>query len=415
MAELGYLTILPSLCSRRDPASDRIILPRKFIDGAAEYCRRWNGPVQVLIEQGDPGDNLDNASIDPEALPFELHLVSYDAHSIRPFLAKSAVALLAAHCRQIPLAGLCAELNVPAVYTAENSLRTRLQILSFDHLNPLVRARRILWQFQEERRQRRVFRQAAGLQCNGTPTFDAYRPINSNALLYFDTRVTHSMLADEHAVQHRTARLQQKNAPLRLAFSGRLVPIKGVDHLVPIAEDLRSMDIPFTLSICGDGTLATRMRAEVAAKKLEHHVLFRGPLDFEKELLPFIKNDVDLFVCCHRQGDPSCTYLETMSCGVPIVGYANEAFAGLVDRSNAGWTSPMNRPRALAARIAQLAARPEEIREHSLRSLAFAKDHTFEETFAARIAHLRGFVRSVAADSPGGGRAPEPAFTCSSR
>ena len=122
---------------------------------------------------------------------------------------------------------------------------------------------------------------------------------------------------------------------------------------------------------------------------------FAGRLDFEKELLPFIlwQSDVDVFVCCHRQGDPSCTYLETMSCGVPIVGYANEAFAGFVARSGAGWTSPLNRPRALAAKIAQLAAHPEDIREHAFRSLAFAREHTFEETFAARIAHLRLLAR----------------------
>src|SRR6202012_4588470 len=101
-----------------------------------------------------------------------------------------------------------------------------------------------------------------------------------------------------------------------------------------------------------------------------------GMLDFTKELLPFVKEKVDAFVCCHRQGHPSCTYLETMSCGVPIVGYANDAFAGLVDRSNAGWASPINHPRALAARIAQLAARREEICEHALRSLAFARNHT---------------------------------------
>ena len=415
MAGLGYLTILPSLWSRRDPSNGRIILTRKFIDGVAEYCKRWNGPVQVLMEEGDAGDNLDNVSIDPAELPFALHVVSYDARSVRQFLEKSAVALLAAHYRQIPLAGICRELNVPGVYTTEYSLRTRLQILSVERLNPLVRTRRILWQFQEERRQCRAFRYAAGLQCNGTPTFAAYRAVNSNTHLYFDTRVTQAMLADEESVRQRTARLLQRSGPLRLAFSGRLIPMKGADHLIPMAEQLRAMNVPFTLSICGAGSMEAQMRTKVAAKKLEGQVLFRGALDFEKELLPFMKNEVDLFVCCHRQGDPSCTYLETMSCGVPIVGYANEAFAGLVDRSNAGWTSPMNRPRALAARIAQLAARPEEIREHSLRSLAFAKEHTFEETFAARIAHLRAVARFATPDPSGMKRAPEPAFTCSTR
>jgi hypothetical protein len=87
------------------------------------------------------------------------------------------------------------------------------------------------------------------------------------------------------------------------------------------------------------------MRAQVAKRSLENLIQFKGPLDFERELIPFIRENVDLFVCCHRQGDPSCTYLETMSCGVPIAGYDNEAFAGLVKTSAAGWFTPMDRPK----------------------------------------------------------------------
>ncbi|MGN6366744.1 MAG: glycosyltransferase [Phycisphaerae bacterium] len=399
MPTLGQLLILPPIFTRRDSAG-RVVLTRKFIAGVSEYARHWPEGVQVLMEEGDPGDDLDNISVHPADLPFGVALMPHEPEQLRPFLQKSGVALLAAYYRQIPLAALCATLGVPAVYTTENALRTRLQMLGTQQLNPLVRLRRMLWLFQEERRQCRVFRDVAGLQCNGTPTFEAYRSLNPRTLLYFDSRVTRAMFASEEAVQQRTAAMLENRGPLRLAFSGRLVAIKGADHLIAIAEHLRQLGVPFTLSICGGGNLETRMRSEVAARKLEQHVLFRGSLDFERELLPFMKKDVDLFVCCHRQGDPSCTYLETMSCGVPIAGYANEAFAGVVAHSGAGWTSPMNKPRALAERIAALAKRPEEIREHALRSLAFAKDHAFEATFAARIAHMRGLARRV-----GGGEA----------
>ena len=275
----GQLTILPSIFTRRDSAG-RVVLTRKFIAGVTEYARHWPEGVQVLMEEGDPGDDLDHASVDPADLPFELQIVPYESEALRPFLEKSAVVLLSAFYRQTPLGALCAKIGVPAVYTTEYSLRTRLQILGTQRLNPLVRARRILWQLQEERRQCRAFRDAAGLQCNGTPTFDAYRSIHSNALLYFDTRVTRAMLADEQTIEQRTARRPQKDRPLRLAFSGRLIPMKGADHLIPVAEHLRKMDVPFTLSVCGGGVLEAQMRSEVVAKKLEKHVLFRGAARF---------------------------------------------------------------------------------------------------------------------------------------
>src|SRR6185437_9992877 len=109
----------------------------------------------------------------------------------------------------------------------------------------------------------------------------------------------------------------------------------------------------------------------------------KGNMDFRTELVPFVTDQVDLFVCCHRQGDPSCTYLETMSCGVPIAGYDNEAFRGVAAHSDSGWLSPLNRPDLLAARIAGIARNPAELAVHSQRALGFARRHTFERTFAA--------------------------------
>jgi glycosyltransferase involved in cell wall biosynthesis len=111
-------------------------------------------------------------------------------------------------------------------------------------------------------------------------------------------------------------------------------------------------------------------------------------MDFETELVPFVKEWADVFVCPHRQGDPSCTYLETLGCGVPIVGYANEAFAGLVQHSQAGWLVPLDQPRRLASTIAELAADRAAIAAASARALDFGRRHRFETTFAARTQHL---------------------------
>jgi len=111
-------------------------------------------------------------------------------------------------------------------------------------------------------------------------------------------------------------------------------------------------------------------------------------LDFQKQLIPFMKQGVDLFVCPHRQGDPSCTYLETMSCGVPIVGYENAAFVGVCDHSDAGWPVAMDQPKQVARQIAQLHKHRKQIVEHAMQSLNFAKSHSFEETFARRVDQL---------------------------
>jgi glycosyltransferase involved in cell wall biosynthesis len=134
------------------------------------------------------------------------------------------------------------------------------------------------------------------------------------------------------------------------------------------------------------------MRAFVREHGLGSVVTFMGNLDFESELLPFMRSEVDLFVCCHRQGDPSCTYLETLACGVPIAGYGNEAWRGLAERSSAGWVTPMKRPRTLASKIASLT--DAEIERRSFNGLQFARAHTFETEFERRIEHLKALMPS---------------------
>jgi hypothetical protein len=100
-------------------------------------------------------------------------------------------------------------------------------------------------------------------------------------------------------------------------------------------------------------------------------------------------------VCCHRQGDPSCTYLETFACGVPIAGYANEAFLGLLARANVGESVAIDDVTGLASLIERI-ARPESLPAYELKcraALALATEHTFEATFERRIEHLRTVAR----------------------
>ncbi|MFT7224126.1 MAG: colanic acid/amylovoran biosynthesis glycosyltransferase [Cellvibrionaceae bacterium] len=93
---------------------------------------------------------------------------------------------------------------------------------------------------------------------------------------------------------------------------------------------------------------------------------------------------MDIYVILHRQSDPSCTYLETLSCGIPIIGYKNKAFSGLLDLQNIGW--------GVAKKIEHLSSHRDEIKEKSRQSISFAKNHDFDTTFMRRIDHLKSLI-----------------------
>lgn len=392
------LVILPAIPAKRLSAST-FIITQKFVEGLVEYAKRWQGKLHVILEEGEHiYNNLDNIEIDLARPPFPMSLVkSYQDLKNHPDWLQNAVVLASAAHQQNHIAALCATLDVPCVYVTEYTLKTRWQIIFTEQANIVKKLRRAHWAWQQERRQQAAMRQASGVQCNGLPVYHAYKTLTPAPLLYFDTRVSQTLLATEDDVITRN-RQRLAGKPLHLVFSGRLNPMKGADHLLAVASELQHLQVPFQMTICGDGPSKAAMEAQIRHDNLAEHVRLTGVLDFQTGLIPFVKQHADLFICCHRQGDPSCTYLETMSCGVPIIGYANEAWQGLAEYSKTGWVTPLDQPTIMAQKIAALAKNRTLIGEHALTALQFAQQHSMEKTFDRRIKHLQNLAKTASAN-----------------
>lgn len=395
MFKHSRLLILPVLALELSPSGE-YLLPQKFVDGMTKYAALWSGSVKALMQVAAPSKSyvpLDKRAFRAEDLPFEIEIVSYKTLSATA-LSQASVVLASADYQQNHISQLCRSVNVPCVYITEYSLKTRKQIIAATVKNPLRRLRRVRWETNQERKRQQAIALAEGVQCNGTPTFAAYRFSNAKPLLFFDTRTSEALLASEADIEQRCQPLFNPQNPLRLAFSGRFVAEKGVDQVLDVAVELKRLGVPFQLFLCGDGERKNAMQQCIKREGLQDQVTLMGVLDFQHELVPFMKQQVDLFICCHRQGDPSCTYLETLACGVPIVSYTNEAFVGIERYSQTGWVVPMNQPKLLAQTIAKLDVDRPALKAMALRSLSFARSHTFEKTFAARVEHLEKIALS---------------------
>jgi glycosyltransferase involved in cell wall biosynthesis len=380
--------VVPTLRAQRGP-SGNMMLTRKYLSGLDAFAAVWPGKVaSVLRVSSAPQDgHLDPAEHDPSRSRFQLHEVGADMSGIDPHLRASSVVIITDGGETERVARQCRRFGVPYVLTLEWDWWTRRQIVWQDAPTPLRAAKRLLWSEAANLSRLRSMRAAAGLQCNGTAAFEAYSGLNARTLLYFDSRVSADLVVEEDVLEARLARIRT-GGPLRLVFSGRLVPIKGVHQLPRFAAALARAGVEFTLDICGAGPLEPMVRAQVAQLGLADRVRLRGTLDFENVLMPFVAQETDLFVCCHTQGDPSCTYLETMACGVPIAGYGNAALRGIVQRSEGGWSLPAFSPERLADLVAGLDRDRGEIVRRSRAARAFALQHIFEKTVQARIDHL---------------------------
>lgn len=381
-----FLTVIPSVPVWAD--GDALVFDRKFHDGLMHYVAAWPGRVRCLAWRSATAlSGFGVVRARAADLPFDVELLEVNETITAAHLEGATVVLATADDhRQLHVAALCRELDTRCAYVIEYIPETRHQINRLDAPNPFVRWRRDVFLRGRERSRRAAFAACDGLQANGMPAHDAYQA-HGNCLLYFDTRMGRRSQIDDAALEARLATLQQPR-PLRVAFSGRLIAMKGADHLIEVAARLHARGVACEWTIYGAGELDARLRARVQKLGLSHVVQLPGAVDFDTELIPAIQSHCDLYVMLHRQSDPSCTYLETLACGIPIVGYENRALGGLLSLADIGVGVTMDDIGGVVDALSRLDAERNAIARMSRAALAFARGHAFEDTFQRRVDQL---------------------------
>jgi colanic acid/amylovoran biosynthesis glycosyltransferase len=373
----------------------KLHLDTKFVDGMRMHHRQWGGPVHCVLWLG-ASDIPFGADFDADELGFTLGLLAPGHEIAPPDLRGASVVMAAADLSQVlGLAPVCRSIGARLVYTVEYTLRNRLQILRLEGpKNPLRKAWSALWHVRQERRRRAAFGAADGVQFNGYPARDAYGAMARDGLMYLDGRMRQGMMATPEQMATRAARLAT-GAPLRIVHSGRLVKMKGALDLLPVAQGLRALGANFQMDIFGAGPLEEEIRHGMQRTGLSDDVRLHAAVDFETELVPYLKTKADIFLSCHRQSDPSCTYLESFGCGLPVIGYDNDMWKTMQRESGAGWVVRLADTQAMAAKLAELSHNPDSVSQQASRALEFAVKHDFETEFVQRMDHAAKFDHGV--------------------
>lgn len=361
-------------------------LDTKFVEGMRAHCALWDGRVACVLRRG-AGAVPFGADHDPASLGFDLHLLDPD-EPVGPAQMQGVAMVFAAadDARALDLGPLARGQGAGLVYSLEYTLETRLQIAWLDPGRSLPRRLwSMLWNLAQERRRRAALRAADGVQVNGYPALEGCRALNRNTMLYLDGRMTPDLMATGAEMAARADRLAS-GAPLRLIHSGRLEPMKGAQDLLPVMAALRAQGVQASLDIYGAGSLRGAIADGLSA--FDGAVRLHEPVDFETVLVPASRREADVFLSCHRQSDPSCTYLEAMGCGLGVVGYDNRMWARLAAEAGAGQVVPMGRVQALAGAIAAWNRDRSALASAAARGLAFARAHDFATEFKARMDHL---------------------------
>ncbi|WP_277245592.1 glycosyltransferase [Micrococcus terreus] len=352
----------------------------RALSGLIAAAEVWDGSIVVVAPEGETSAavSVDSTLVSASQLPFEIVMTPLTVEAVEDLNLDVVTAL------HSPKMDFVRHLRTPVVLTSEQTMSIRHGI-NRSHLRGISLMRASLGLIRMEKRLRGLLRHALSAQFNGPASMKSYGGLVNEPLVFQDHRVLSRDISAARSVSPWDG-----SRPLRLGFSGRLISIKGPEFAVELAKRAAEAGLPVELYVFGAGALENRLRAEAG-----DNVYFEGFKNFRTEWLPAVQEGIDVMVMPHVQGDPSCTYFESLGSGAPILGFDNETLTPLVEEHDIGWTVKKRDVDALLTELRRIIGDPEMLADTRERGLNLVADNSFEVTTQRRMDHIQKAVFSA--------------------
>lgn len=185
--------------------------------------------------------------------------------------------------------------------------------------------------------------------------------------------------------------------PRTILFVGRLVPKKGLDHLLRAMPIVRAAVPDATLVVAGDGPLRGRLEEESARVGAEARFLGVQTPEQVRDLMRRAAVFAAPSVVAgdgNAEGLPM-TIVEAQACGLPIVGFPSGGSAEGVVEGVTGFMLPPGDERALGERLADLLSDTDALRRMGSAARAHAVNEFSLQRQTARLEDLYDEVRGL--------------------
>lgn len=159
-----------------------------------------------------------------------------------------------------------------------------------------------------------------------------------------------------------------KNPTVKLAIIGRVERQKGHDTLFSALEKIK--DIPWTLTVFGEGSLVEELKARAVALGIGDRIAWAGVV----ENLPEKMKDIDIVVQPSRWEGRSLAVMEAMAAGRVVVA-SETAAEDLVRSGETGYVVPVGNVEGLVTALHDACTNNDQARAFAVVGRAFAKEH----------------------------------------
>lgn len=207
--------------------------------------------------------------------------------------------------------------GIPAVFVQDQDVAATLRDSHKDD-NLRLRLEAELQAIVHERHSR-IAAASCGLSLlKGRGTVERYKPYAQRILQIEDTSYLSSEVISQGLVKERLSTLLQNTRPLRLAYCGRLVDIKGLDRSINIIHRAHELGANVTLEIIGGGPEEDSLKELADQLNISDKVTFLGPMPYDSSLLKRLGECDAMFFNPRMEETPRMIF-DGYAAGLPLI------------------------------------------------------------------------------------------------
>ena len=192
-------------------------------------------------------------------------------------------------------------------------------------------------------------------------------------------------VVSDDALEARLAAHKAAGRPLELVYFGRMVPYKGLDHVIDALEIAAKRGRAVRLTLVGAGACLPDLKERAQRAGLGDLVTFLPPVPYGAALFDLIDR-ADVAVAAPKVEDTPRAALDAMARGLPLVAFDIDYFQNLAQKSGAVTLAAWPSADSLSAAITALADDPERVADMARKAVVFARANTQEIWLSRRRA-----------------------------
>ena len=227
---------------------------------------------------------------------------------------------------------------------------------------------------------------------------------SADAVLVPSSAVAEQLAPARPQVVHLGVRIPEQGFPpaadgadpsaITIGAACRLVPLKGLKHLILAFAAIHAEFPTLLLEIAGEGIERESLEAQVRSLGLTDRIKFLG---WQQSLAPVLRR-WQIYVLPTLQDAFPFTVLEAMTAGLPVVASAVGGLPELIEHGRTGWLVPPGDSPALANRLRELVGNATLRRQMGVAGSTRARENFSVDRMVATISTIYDNIIAPAFD-----------------